>query len=67
MMCALVPNAIIADCTNLPFNDNSFEYIICIAVIHHLSTYKRKLKALKEIQRLLKSDGKALISVQGLN
>jgi ubiquinone/menaquinone biosynthesis C-methylase UbiE len=64
-MCSLVSNAIIADCTNLPFNNNSFDYILCIAVIHHLATYERKLQALKEIKRLLKKDCKALISVWG--
>ena len=56
-------NYIIADCVNIPLQSNSIDYILSIAVIHHLSTYERRYKAIEEIYRLLKINGKALIYV----
>jgi len=47
---------------NLPFNDNSFDYVLCVAVLHHLRK-KEQIKALKEILRALKPEGRALITV----
>lgn len=64
-MCKLVPQAVLCDCTTLPFSSASFEYVICIAVLHHLADESRRLNALHEIKRVLKKDGKALISVWG--
>ena len=64
-MCRLVPNSVMCDCTKLPFADNSFDCVICIAVLHHLADETRRLNALREIKRVLKKDGKALISVWG--
>jgi ubiquinone/menaquinone biosynthesis C-methylase UbiE len=43
----------------LPFGDNSFDSIICIEVFLYLDHYTR---AIKEIHRLLKPGGTALIS-----
>ena len=48
---------------SLPFQDNTFDAVICIACIHHLSTEKRRKKAIDECKRILKTDGKMLISV----
>lgn len=56
-------NYIIADCNSIPLQSNTIDYILSIAVIHHLSTYERRLKAIEEIYRLLKINGKALIYV----
>jgi len=52
-----------ANCLNIPLENNSFDNIISIAVIHHLSTYDRRLKAIEEIYRLLKNNGTALVYV----
>ena len=54
---------IVGNCINLPFESNTFNYIMSIAVIHHLSTEERRLKALNELTRVLKKNGKALIYV----
>ena len=45
---------------NLPFKDNSFDLIICNHVLEHVNDYK---KALLEIKRSIKPNGKAIISV----
>jgi ubiquinone/menaquinone biosynthesis C-methylase UbiE len=51
-----------ANATKLPFPDASFDYVICLAVLHHLKP-KEHEKALKEIKRVLKPGGKAAIAV----
>jgi ubiquinone/menaquinone biosynthesis C-methylase UbiE len=52
----------ICDVTTTPFEDNKFDNIISIAVIHHLGSEERRLEMIKEIIRILKSDGQALIT-----
>lgn len=54
---------ILSNCLNIPLLDNSIDYIMSIAVIHHLSTPERRIESLIEIYRLLKIGGKALIYV----
>jgi len=48
---------------NLPFEDNSFDTILFIASLHNIEGKENRIKCLKEIKRVLKADGKALISV----
>ncbi|KAM0679295.1 tRNA methyltransferase, partial [Binucleata daphniae] len=48
---------------DLPFKCNTFDAVLSIAVIHHLATKNRRLKALQEIKRVLKPNGKCLIYV----
>ena len=47
----------------LPFKNATFDYVITIAVIHHLDTKEKRIKAVEEIKRVLKPGGKALILV----
>tara|TARA_Y100000591_G_C21800607_1_gene681860 strand:- start:57 stop:716 length:660 start_codon:yes stop_codon:yes gene_type:complete len=54
---------IVGNCINLPFESDSFNYAMSIAVIHHLSTIERRLQAIQEINRILKIGGEALIYV----
>ena len=51
------------NCLNIPLRDNVADAVICIAVIHHLSKESRRKQALKEIYRILKIGGTALIYV----
>lgn len=60
-------NVYLADMTNLPFEDNTFDYIISIASFHHLYTNERRLQALSEMKRVLKKDGEILLSVWSIN
>jgi len=48
-----------ADTNDLPLAGDSFDYIICFATFPHLD---KKLKSLKEMQRVLKPRGKVFIS-----
>lgn len=52
----------ISDVTETSFDSESFENIISIAVIHHLHTEERRLNMIKEIIRILKLNGRALIT-----
>ena len=54
------------DITKMPFRGNVFDGIVCISVIHHLATETRRIKALKELARLLKPGGKMLITAWAL-
>lgn len=60
-------NVIQCDITVTPYMSNSFNYIINIAVFHHLSTEQRRLDCLKEIYRILKPNGEVLLSVWSKN
>lgn len=51
-----------AELTNLPFEDNSFDIVICIAAHHHLLEKEEQLKSLEEIKRILNDKGKILLS-----
>ena len=62
------PNlSIVGDCLRLPFKDSYFDAILCVNVLHHLSTVRRRISALKQISRCLKIGGKVLITVRGPN
>ncbi|KAI6659072.1 hypothetical protein LOD99_14748 [Oopsacas minuta] len=57
------PFLIQADTTNLPFSSNTFDAVISIAVIHHLSSEERRVEALKEMARVLIPGGRMLVYV----
>jgi tRNA (uracil-5-)-methyltransferase TRM9 len=46
---------------------NNFDSIICVAVIHHLSSITRRIESIKNIIKYLKQGGTALISVWSNN
>ncbi len=48
---------------SVKFEENKFDYVISVAVLHHLDSEKKRLKALKEIKRVLKSNGKIFLTV----
>lgn len=48
--------------TKLPFATNSFDYVLCLSMLHHLNAEER-LKALKEIKRVVRRNGKVIFSV----
>lgn len=53
----------LADCLQLPYRSRAFDAVLCIAVIHHLSTDERRKQAVTEIMRILRASGRALIYV----
>jgi tRNA (uracil-5-)-methyltransferase TRM9 len=65
-------SAIVADILSLPHPSSFFDFAICIAVVHHLSTPSRRVQAISEILRTLRAPegndrgGRALIFVWAL-
>lgn len=53
-------NFILADAHRIPFKDSSLDLVICYETIEHLN---KPLEALKEMRRVLKKDGTALIAM----
>lgn len=53
------------DVCSLPFVDGTFDLILSIAVIHHLSTHERRTRALEEMRRVLRKNGRLLLYVWG--
>lgn len=56
-------NVKLGDIRKIPFKDNSFDNIICIAVLHHLDKEVDRILAIKEMMRVCKPGGKILVSV----
>tara|TARA_Y100000310_G_C20664975_1_gene806982 strand:+ start:1055 stop:1702 length:648 start_codon:yes stop_codon:yes gene_type:complete len=50
-----------ADAVDLPFDDNSFDYVLCLTSFANFGD--KKFKALEEMKRVLKNDGFILFSV----
>ena len=53
--------------SKIPLAENSADAILCIAVLHHLYTDENRLNALLEMKRLIKPNGKILLSVWSIN
>ncbi|MEA2092915.1 MAG: class I SAM-dependent methyltransferase [Patescibacteria group bacterium] len=54
---------IVANVLNLPFEDNYFDKIYSVAMIHQIPSHKYRLEALLEIKRVLKPNGQLLATV----
>lgn len=54
---------LLCDCLYLPYKNNSIDVVISIAVIHHLTTRERRKRAISEMIRVLRPNGKCLIYV----
>jgi ubiquinone/menaquinone biosynthesis C-methylase UbiE len=53
----------LSDGCYLPYEDNSFDHIFSVAVIHHLSTPKRRDKFISEMVRVCKPGGRIMFQV----
>jgi SAM-dependent methyltransferase len=53
------------DLLNIPFDDETFDLVLCLDVIEHLNCEDQG-PALREIRRILKKDGQALLAVPNL-
>lgn len=53
----------ISDCLSVPCRDSVFDAVICIAVLHHLSSEERRAAGVRELVRILRPGGQALVYV----
>jgi len=51
------------DFLKLPFPDNYFDKVYCLATLHHIPSEKYRLTFLKEIHRILKPNGILILTV----
>ena len=56
-------NVITANNLSLPYQDNSYDYVLSIAVIHHFASYQHRKQAIKELIRVTKHSGEIFIEV----
>lgn len=56
----------VIDILELPFSENYFDKIYCIAVLHHIPSEELRIKALKEARRALKPNAKLILTVWNL-
>ena len=47
----------------LPYKDETFDAVLSIAVIHHIATTERRVRAIRELARILRVGGRIIISV----
>lgn len=52
-----------ANILELPFIDSVFDNVMSVAVIHHLNSHERRIRAMDEMHRVLKKGGMLLIYV----
>lgn len=52
-----------ADIVEIPLKNNIADVVLFIAALHNIEGKNNRIQALKEIKRILKKDGQALISV----
>jgi ubiquinone/menaquinone biosynthesis C-methylase UbiE len=52
-----------ADMRTLPFPDDSFEFVLAVASIHHIERKSDRMRAFQELYRVLKPGGEAFITL----
>lgn len=53
----------IGDLLKTPFVDDTFDYVLSVATLHHIPSKEERLKAFKEINRILKPNGQLILTV----
>jgi len=53
---------LVGDILDLPFEKDQFDYVLGIAVLHHIPSRELQLKALSEMHRVLKPGGKLIMT-----
>ncbi len=56
-----------AEATLLPLRDGTMDAAICVAVLHHLPSAEERVRALRELRRILASRGRLFVSVWALD
>lgn len=59
-------DVVTGDLLDIPFPSGHFDAVICIAVLHHISTLARRQRGVRELMRLLKPGGRVLVSAWAL-
>jgi len=60
---SFIANWLVADAVQLPFGNGVFDYVLAVAVYHHVSDRRNREMAFRELRRVLKPGGEAFITV----
>ncbi|GFP54182.1 hypothetical protein ACSS6W_001850 [Trichoderma asperelloides] len=52
---------VVADALSLPYRERSVDFVICVAVIHHLSTRERRQECIQALLKCVRAGGKVLV------
>jgi len=66
---AVATDVLVADGLSLPFRDGAADFVICIAVIHHMSTRARRQEAIRQLLSCVRSadaGGQVMVMVWAL-
>ncbi len=58
---------VVGDALDIPFEDNTFDKVYSIAVVHQIPSTALREKAVREIKRVLKENGEAFVTVWDVN
>jgi len=56
-------DVIVADGLELPYRESSCDAVLCIAVVHHIASVKRRISFLEGLLKILVPGGKAIVTV----
>ena len=56
-------NVVLGNILNIPYNNDIFNYVLCVAVIHHLDSVIKRKRAIDELIRITKPGGNIFILV----
>ncbi len=56
-----------AEATTLPLRDGRMDAAICVAVLHHLPSAEERVRALRELRRIVASRGRVFVSVWAMD
>ena len=56
-------DVLVSDALHLPYRSSSCDAVLCIAVLHHISTVARRVQLLRELARVLKPGGRGIVTV----
>jgi len=54
---------LVADAVRLPFGNGVFDYVLAVAIYHHISGRRNREMAFRELKRVIKPGGEAFITV----
>ncbi|KAL7822616.1 S-adenosyl-L-methionine-dependent methyltransferase [Trichoderma gracile] len=55
------PQVVVADALSLPYRERSVDFVICVAVIHHLSTRERRQEGIRALLDCVHGGGRVLV------